>query len=288
MALAVEVEDLWFKYQTSKEWVLRGVNLKVEKGEYVGLLGPASAGKTTLCMTFNGLIPHYVKGVFRGVVRVFGVDTSKVDLVDLAKDVQVVFQEAASQLIMSSVEEELVYPLVNLRGLTVEEARAEALRALRELGVAHLASRNPQTCSGGEKQRILLALMLALKPKLLVVDEATSDLDPEISEVFYRLSKELNEEGTTVIVVTQDTDRLVEVADRVILMERGLIVNEGDPREVMRRAQLLDGIVRTPQVVEYALELRRLGLELETLPLTVEEVVELVRRARSKGREPVV
>ncbi len=275
----IEVEDLWFKYQVGRDWALKGVSLRVERGEYLGIVGPSAAGKTTLCMCLNGLIPHYVRGEMRGRVEVCGLDTRRATVPELSKHVQVIFQDASSQLIMSSVEEELVYPLVNLRGLSLEEARREAREALRMLGIEHLTNRHPRTCSGGEKQRVLLALALALRPEVLVVDEATSDLDPEVSEVFFKLSRELNEDGCTLIVVSHDTDRLAEVADRIVVMDGGRVVAEGDPREVFSKHAAKVG-VRLPEVVELAINLSQLGVVLNPIPLSV---VEAERHVREKA-----
>jgi len=170
---------------------LRSVNLEVGEGELVGVTGPAAAGKTTLCMAISGLIPHYVPGHMEGIVRVHGLSTRETPIGQLSRIVQVVFQEASTQLVMSTVLEEIAYPLMNVLGYSASEAIAEARRVMGEMGILHLEDRNPKTCSGGEKQRILLALMTALRPRVMILDEATSDLDPEGSELVFNIAKRL-------------------------------------------------------------------------------------------------
>jgi len=280
MPPAVKVENLWFKYRTSRDWVLRSVNLELGEGELVGVTGPAAAGKTTLCMAISGLIPHYVPGHMEGIVRVHGLSTRETPIGQLSRIVQVVFQEASTQLVMSTVLEEIAYPLMNVLGYSASEAIAEARRVMGEMGILHLEDRNPKTCSGGEKQRILLALMTALRPRVMILDEATSDLDPEGSELVFNIAKRLREEGATIVMVTHDLDRLVEVADRIVVMDRGAILKEGPPEVVLRDFSTLQEVVRLPQIVEYAMELQSLGFAFEDIPLRMGD---LVKRLAARG-----
>ncbi len=275
--VVISVQDVRYKYPTSKDWVLKGVNLDIRRGEFVGIVGTTGAGKTTLCQTFNGLIPHYLRGTFEGTVLVEGVDTCKAEVSDLSTKVGLVFQDADSQLVMSTVMEEVMLGLT-MHGMPFKEARERARHTLEIMGIAHLADRPPHAVSGGQKQRVAIATVLALRPEILVLDEATSELDSLTVHRIFDLVRELNAEGITIVLVSHEMELLSLYADRLVLVDDGQVILEGPPREVFQQAEVFRRKgVRLPQVTDFALALAD-RLTSPTLPLTVDEAASSIQR----------
>jgi energy-coupling factor transport system ATP-binding protein len=282
----LSVREIFYRYPTSVDWVLRGVSLDLRRGEFVGLVGTTGAGKSTLCLALNGLIPHYAGGDFMGEVLVDGRSTRNQTVADLSARVGLVFQDADAQLVMSTVEEEcLLGPLS--QGLTRAEARARAQAMLEVLEIGHLAGRSPRTLSGGQKQRTAIAAVMASSPEVLVLDEATSELDALTVHKLFAFCSRLNRErGTTILIVSHEMELLARHAGRLVLMSGGRIVQDGPPREVLARtATFREAGVRLPQVVELA---DLLGDEIEwpRLPLSEEEMEAGLRGASWAG-EPL-
>jgi energy-coupling factor transporter ATP-binding protein EcfA2 len=277
----IAIEDVHYRYPTSTDWVLRGVSFTLRRGEFVGLVGTTGAGKSTFCLTLNGLIPHYAGGTFRGRVLVDDRDTRELTVADLSARVGLVFQDADGQLIMSTVEEEcLLGPLS--QGCPRAEARARARRMLDLLEIGHLAERPPQTLSGGQKQRTAIAAVMASEPEVLVLDEATSELDALTVQRLFALCASLNRErGTTILIVSHEMELLATHASRLALMAEGRIVLDGLPRRVLREtAYFREAGVRLPQVVHLADALQGV-VTWPDLPLTEEEAEAAIRTMSS-------
>ena len=173
----IEVKDLGFKYAGTDFYAIRGVNLEIDEGEFVVLAGKSGCGKTTLLRCLNGLIPHFYEGEFRGRVLIDGIDTRECPPHILSQKVGMVFQNPDNQLFALSVEADIAFPLENL-GLPREEIRDRVEWALKLLGIEELRKRSPFELSAGQKQKVAIASVLAMKPKILLLDEPTSSLDP--------------------------------------------------------------------------------------------------------------
>jgi energy-coupling factor transporter ATP-binding protein EcfA2 len=258
LAPIVIVENLHFAYPPpipggESPFVLSGVSLSLARGECLALLGPTGAGKSTLCLTLNGIIPHVMKGSFRGRVSVAGRDTSASDAGELSQRVGLVFQDPESQLFNMTVEDEVAFGPEGL-ALPPDEIEARVAEALDVTGIADLRRRSPLELSGGQKQRVALAAVLAMRPDVLVLDEPTASLDPlgkrSLLEAVGRLR---SERGTTILWVTQDVDQVPFLADRVAVLSQGRIVLEGDVRDVLAQGdQLRDMGLAPPQMRELA------------------------------------
>lgn len=269
----IEVEDLWFRYRGS-DWVLRGVNLEVEEGEFIIVTGRSGCGKTTLCRCFNGLIPHFYEGELKGRVEVAGLDVAETPVSRMASTVGLVFQNPSSQLFLLTVERDVAFGPENL-GLPRPEIARRVEWALEALGISDLRFRAPYELSGGQQQRAAIAAVLAMQPKVIVLDEPTAYLDPYTSLSIFKLLRKLNSElGLTVVLVEHKLELASQFADRLIVMSEGRIALEGDPREVFSADLSIYG-VKPPPIPRLFLRLSRLGLTPSRLPLTPEEAVEI-------------
>lgn len=273
----IAVHNIHYGYPTGKTTVLHGINLTLRRGEFVGLVGTTGAGKTTLCQTLNGLVPHYTRGRMTGTVRVKGRDTAELTVADLSADVGLVFQNADAQLVMSSVEEECLIGGLS-QGLPRRMARQRAYEMLDRLEITHLATRSPQALSGGQKQRVAIAAVMVTRPDVLVLDEATSELDALMVQKIFDLCAQFNRDfGTTILLVSHEMELLARYAQRLILMKDGRILLDAPTRDALAHHDAFaEAGVRLPQVTQYALDLNS-HVPWPVLPLTEEEALPHVR-----------
>jgi energy-coupling factor transporter ATP-binding protein EcfA2 len=233
MEKILEIKDLSFRYPEATRKAVDSFTLDIDESEIVVLAGPSGCGKSTLLRTINGLIPHMYTGDYSGDVRVGGTSVRASSMRDLAQTVGFLFQNPENQIFMFTVERDVAFGLENL-GIARPEMRRRVDEAISLLGIENLAQRAPHELSDGQKQRVALAGVLAMKPRLIILDEPTSLLDPktamELVDLVSRLRKEL---GTTFVVVEHRLDLLVRVADRLVVMNAGTKVLDGTPRDVL-------------------------------------------------------
>jgi energy-coupling factor transport system ATP-binding protein len=254
--------------------VLRGIDLAVERGEFLAIAGHTGAGKSTLCYTLNGLVPHSFGGKLAGTVRVCGLNTAEATLPALARKVGIVLQSAESQLVGLTAAEDVEFGLENL-GLPAPEILERARWALEVVRLSEHADRSPWTLSGGQKQREAIAAALAFRPEVLVLDNPTAELDPlgkeEVLETVARLNREM---GITIVIVDQELHEVIPHATRLALLDEGRIALLGTPAEVLDQAQAVRAIgVKLPDVTEVAYQLRKASRWDGALPVTVSEAV---------------
>lgn len=277
---AIELRDVVFRYRRGADPVVNGVSLEVEEGECLAIWGD---GKSTLCMLMCGVIPHLIPGVMEGTATVFGRDTRQMEVRDLATMVGVVLQDPENQLFNLTVEADVAFGMENL-GVPRDDMEAritEALETVRMTPYRHKAS---YELSGGQKQRVAIAAVLAMRPRVLILDEPTRELDPLGKEEVFEVLGRLKKAGVTIVIVENDPPRVAPLADRIVLLREGRIRVQGHPREFF--AQVLDDPrVRLPQVTEAYLMTREIVGE-HRVPLTVEEgaaVYEGMFGARHQG-----
>lgn len=281
--LAIEIRDLYYRYpalhpDVEAPYVLRGIDLAVEVGEFVALMGHTGAGKSTLCMALNGLVPQATGGAIRGKVEVLGQSTRATPIARLACQVGLVLQDPESQLFNATVEQEIAFGPENL-GLPVDEIRARLDWAVTLMELDDLRDRGPTQLSGGQKQRVAIAAALAMLPQVLVLDEPTSGLDPRgKAEVFAAIERLCAEREMTVVLATQDAAQVAEFARRVVVLSQGAIVLDASPAEAFAQPELLAlAGVAPPQVSQIAAALNaRLG---SALAFTLMEDAERSLRA---------
>ena len=270
----IEISQLSFRYREGADPILKGIDLSIPDGAFVGVTGAAGSGKSTLTYAINGIIPHCYPGDFYGSVRVDGVDTCEASLTDISRLVGSVCQDIDSQMVSSVVEDEVLYGLENF-GVSKAEIPARVDEALAAMGIADLRDLSIAELSGGQKQKVAVASVLALKPRVLVLDEPTAELDPASSVAVFDLLKRYSVEyGTTVVVVEQKIALLSEYADTLIIVDEGEIRFCGTPHEVLEHSdELLEIGVNCPRSTSLVNRLHARGLVCGPAVCTVEGAV---------------
>ena len=235
----IQISNFTFTYRESADPVVRDVNLTIPDGAFVGITGAAGSGKSTLTYAMNGIIPHCYPGDFFGSVVVEGLDTCETALTDISLVVGSVCQDIDSQFVASVVDDEMLYGLENF-GVPHDEIEARMVEALEDMGIGDLRDRTIDSLSGGQKQKVAIASILALRPKVLVLDEPTAELDPASSVgVFDLLTRYAREHGTTVVVVEQKIALLSQYADMLVIVDEGRIRFADTPTNVLAHSDEL-------------------------------------------------
>jgi energy-coupling factor transport system ATP-binding protein len=274
----IKTQDLAFTYPGTEDQVntraLRGVDVTIERGSFVVILGHNGSGKSTLAKTFNAvLLPS------GGKVYVEGMDTMDESLLlEIRRRVGMVFQNPDNQIVANVVEEDVAFAPENL-GVPSDEIRKRVDDALEAVGMTQFVKHAPHLLSGGQKQRIAIAGVLAMKPECIVLDEATAMLDPiGRREVLAAVEKLNREQGITVVLITHHMNE-AEHADRVIVMNDGLVVMDGKPREVFTRKKELEDIgLAVPDTVSLLFSLREAGMDIPVDAITVEECADVIAK----------
>lgn len=271
----IRTENLHFTYQGDEKETLHGVDLEIEEGSFVAVLGHNGSGKSTLAKLFNGiLLPT------EGRVLVDGIDTTHEDkLLQVRAAVGVVFQNPDNQIVANVVEDDVAFAPENL-GVEPAEIRRRVDAALKTVGMYEYRLHAPHLLSGGQKQRVAIAGVLAMQPRCIVLDEPTAMLDPVgRREVITTVTKLCREEGITVVLITHHMSECIG-ADRLVVMSEGRIVADGTPRDVFSQVELLrsEGL-SVPVTTELIYELDKDGWELPLSALTVDECADAVAAA---------
>lgn len=243
----IEVKGLKYKYPHTSKLVLDGIDFEADKGQFIGIIGENQAGKSTLCQAFAGLVPTMFRGAYGGKVIIDGVEASKVPIAVLCQKVGLVFQNPFNQLsgAKDTVFEEIAFGLQNL-GIPREEIGKRVDKALKLLDIIKYKDRNPFDLSGGQIQRVAIASILAMEPEVLVLDEPTSQLDPQGSEDVFLVVEKLAKTGITIIMVEQKMEKLAAYCDKILLLHRGSQVAYDVPERIFSREDLRELGVEPP------------------------------------------
>ena len=271
----IKTDNLHFTYQGDEKETLHGVNLEIEEGTFVAILGHNGSGKSTLAKLFNGiLLPT------EGRVLVDGIDTTHEDkLLQVRAAVGLVFQNPDNQIVANVVEDDLAFAPENL-GVDPAEIRRRVDAALKTVGMYEYRLHAPHLLSGGQKQRVAIAGVLAMQPKCIVLDEPTAMLDPVgRREVVSTVTRLCREEGITVVLITHHMSECVG-ADRLVVMSEGNVIADGTPREVFSQVELLrsEGL-SVPTTTELIYDLDAAGWSLPLSALTVDECADAIAAA---------
>ena len=274
----IQFEDFSFRYKGGEAFALQGISMTIESGSFVGIIGNSGAGKSTLTYALSGIVPHHFDGDFYGSVKVNGLDTVKVKPEKLAQFVGEVFQDIDSQMVSSIVEDEILFGMENF-GVPHDEIGRRLDNVLDMLGIRDLKDRQISSLSGGQKQKVAIAAILAMDPEIIVLDEPTGELDPASSIMIFDILRRLNRDfHKTVIVVEQKIMLLCEYVDRLLVMDGGKIVFDGKSEEIVQQVPLFKNLgINVPRVVELGQQLTASGLYHGTIPLDLDQAEEMVK-----------
>lgn len=273
----IEIRNVTFRYRESDAPTIRDISLVIPDGQFVGITGAAGSGKSTLTYVLNGIVPHCYPGDFYGQALICGHDTVETSLTDISRLVGSVCQDIDSQMVSTVVEDELLFGLENF-GVSHDQMEERMEEALAAMGIADLRDRTIASLSGGQRQKVAVASILALRPAVLVLDEPTAELDPASSKtVFEQLKRYVADNGTTVIVVEQKIALLSEFADRLLILKDGAILMDGAPSEVLEHPdQLLEEGINCPRATTLVARLKRRGLYAGAAVRNVEGAVRVI------------
>jgi energy-coupling factor transport system ATP-binding protein len=270
---AVALEGVSFTYTDGERPALSRVSFEVATGEMVGVMGASGAGKSTLAKCLNRIAPEFEGGAFTGVVRIGGRALEGARVCEVASRVGMVFQDFEAQLFSTNVAHEVAFAMEQV-GMERGEMARRIRPALESVGLAGFEHRDPTSLSGGEKQRLAIASVLALRPAVIVLDEPTTDLDPEGKTEVFALIRSLREQGLSLIVIEHETE-VLRGADRLVLLREGEVIAEGAPHDLMTRLDLLEECGVHPPDLNRVLA--RLGIPAHAA--SVDEAEALIRHA---------
>ena len=302
----IEFRNVTYQYPLTETPAVKNIDLSLEPGKLYGIIGPNGAGKTTLAVMMCGFIPSFYKGTLSGELRIKGKNILEYKKGEISRISGYVFQNPFTQIsgVKDTVFEEIGFALENFgadpaemeeRILSIAEQTGitELLekspyelsggQQLGQMGLSERANHYPHQLSGGQQQRVALASLLVLQPEIMVIDEPTSQLDPEGTESVFRIIAALKQSGSTIILIEHKIDLVAEYADEIIVVSEGGILCQGTPKAVFSDPELPKHHVRLPYVTQIAHELMARGVRLDTVPVTESEAVEVFEKALEGG-----
>jgi energy-coupling factor transport system ATP-binding protein len=272
----VNLQNVTYKYPLTNSPILEDISLQIEDGEFVAIVGPNGAGKSTLCYTIAGFVPHFFKGEMTGIVEVAGIESHNSSLHEWVLNVGLAFQNPFNQISGAkyTVFEEIAFGLENI-GIPRDEMIARVEDAMKLTGISDLADRSPYSLSGGQQQRVALTSILVMQPKVLVLDEPTSQMDPIGTREVFGVIRKMAEQGMTVILVEHKVEWIAQFSDRIIALKDGHILLEGTPRDVLTSPVLEKSGFGISRYTSVARKAKEMGLwKNDQLPVTLDEAVE--------------
>jgi len=243
MVEIIGIRNLSFSY--GKKEILKGIDLSIGKGEFVGIIGPVGSGKSTLLLTMNGVIPNLITGNFKGEVHACGMNTKTSKVSEISKNVGIVLQDPNSQIFSLRVRDEVAFALEN-RKLPKNEVERRVNKYLALFGLQSMKDQDPNNLSEGQKQKLAIASTLAMEPEVILLDEPSSSLDFGGAAELYKLLGELNSKGVTIVVVEHDTEMLVENVRRVLVLKDNRIELDGPAEKILSNPKVEKYGVKVP------------------------------------------
>ncbi len=276
--IAVTIQDLGWKYSGRKHFAIEHVNLEIEENTFTSVVGPNEHGKTTLVSCIKGLIPNSFHGVWRGKVEIFGEDVRKLSAQALASEIGFVFADPEAQFTSMTVEEELVFGLENI-GLPLDEVKGRLEWVTEITSIADLLDKPPYEISGGQKQRVAIASVLAMKPRIMILDEPTSMLDPLGKDFIFDILTNLKkEQNLTLIVVEHNIEQVAPLSDLMVLMYEGNIAKAAPPAEFFENSEfLIEHGINPPEATAFIDQLKNHEIYSGPLPVHLEDAVQLTK-----------
>ena len=284
----IKTDHLKYRYPNTGKLALDDISIEIEKGEFIGIVGRNGAGKSTLGQAINGLVPRFYNGAYGGRVEVKGLCVEETPVEEMCENVGLIFQNPFNQLsgAAETVFNEVAYGLQNL-GTEPGVIKERVEKVLKRLDIWEFRERNPFDLSGGQMQRVAIASILCMEPDIIILDEPTSQLDPQGTEEVFRVVDDLTDTGITIIMIEQKLEKLAKYCDRIILMNEGRIVDFDTPEKIFSREDLTAYGVQAPA---YTRICREYGVSLAdgTFPVTLEDTEKLFREKGIKPERPAV
>ncbi|WP_124067057.1 ATP-binding cassette domain-containing protein [Clostridium sp. E02] len=235
----ITIENLKYRYPHTEKLALDGIFGEIEPGEFIGIIGPNGSGKSTLCQALTGLVPSFYRGAYGGKVLIDGLEVRNVEIDDLSKKVGIVFQNPFNQVTGAklTVYEEIAFGLENF-GVPREEMKRRIDESMELFDITRYKDRGPFDLSGGQMQRMAIACMIAMEPEVIILDEPTSQLDPQGSEEVFQAVGTLSKRGITVIMVEHKIEKIAAYSDRIMLLDDGKLVAFDTPQKIFSRDDL--------------------------------------------------
>ena len=273
----IKIENLKYRYPDTKELALDGITCDIKPGEFIGVIGRNGSGKSTFCQSLIGLVPNFYRGAYGGKVFIDDIEVRNVEVDELCQKVGMVFQNPFNQVTGSklTVYEEIAFGLENF-GIPRDEMKKRIDDALELLDIAKYRDRAPFDLSGGQMHRMAIASIIAINPEIIVLDEPTSQLDPQGSEEVFKAVAKLSEKGITVIMVEHKIEKIAAYSDRIMLLDGGKLVAFDTPQEIFAREDLDEHGVVAPV---YTRICKDLGLRVpgtDYYPVTLDEAHKLL------------
>lgn len=278
----LEVEHLKYRYPHTKKLALDDISFTAEKGEFIGIIGENGAGKSTLSQAFCGLVPQFYKGAYGGKVTVDGIAAATTPTAELCKKVGLIFQNPFNQLsgAKDTVWDEVAFGLENF-GVPAEQIHERLDKVLHQLDIWQFREKNPFDLSGGQIQRVAIASVLAMEPEILLLDEPTSQLDPQGSEEVFHTVELLAQTGITIFMIEQKMEKLASYCDKILLLHEGKQIAFDTPEKIFSRPDLAELGICPPYVTRYCVE-QHIFRPDGTYPVVVEDVKEALKRDKER------
>lgn len=279
MDYVIECNNVSYTYPLATSPSICQLSINIERGKFYGVIGENGSGKTTFCALLRGFAPSFYKGEIEGEVLVEGKNISEYGG-EISKKIGYVFQNPFTQIsgVKDTVFEEVAYGLENF-GVPVEEIEQRVIDVMRLTDIEALAQKNPFDLSGGQMQRVALASIIVLEPDILVIDEPTSQLDPEGTESVFAIIEQLKEKHKTIILVEHKIDLIAEYADEILVFKNGHLITTGKKQDILTDMSLLEKGVAIPQVAILGTKLKEQGLLLDYIPITESQAVDVISKA---------
>jgi len=276
----IQFNNFSFRYKGNNEYALEDINLQIEEDKFILLAGETGSGKTSLIRCMNGLIPQFYAGFYKGSAEVSGNSTISTSIADLSTIVGIVFQNPENQLVSMNVEHELVFGLENL-GIPKDEIKKKIEEIIELTEIEHLLEKAPHEMSGGEQQRVAIASVLALEPKILILDEPTANLDPFFARKIMDLLKKVQaEKKITIIISEHRMDLVMPLVDEIILIKEGRILAHDKKEKVIVSDHFRTLNINKPVIYSIFKQLKFQGQLGSKYPISVEEAIELMKNPR--------
>lgn len=276
MAL-INFHNFSFRYKGNEDYALKNIDLEIDKGKFILLLGETGSGKTTLIRCMNGLIPQFYSGFYKGKVEVKGIDTSEAPIADLSTIVGVVFQNPENQLVSMNVEHEIAFGLENW-GFPRNHIKMKIQKVSELTGIEPLLEKAPFEISGGEQQRVAIASILALEPEILILDEPTTNIDPFFAQKIVSLLKEIQQEKQISVIISEHRlDLILPIADEIILMKEGEILQHGQKKEVLNGDIFKSLDINKPFFYSIFDKMQERGIFNGSIPVSLEDALKVIK-----------